>query len=44
MFFIMICTSVLSQATILNAYHSLIETEDFTFNQNTLDVTGRNTL
>ncbi len=43
MVFIMVCTSVLSQTIVLNACHPLIETEDYTFNQKVLDVTGRNT-
>ena len=41
--FILVGTNILAQTITLNACHPLIETEDYTFNQKTLDVTGRNT-
>lgn len=41
--FILVGASAFSQTIVLNACHALIENQDYTFNQKTLDVTGRYT-
>lgn len=39
----MVGSNMLAQTITLNTCHPLIENQDYTFNQKTLDVTGRNT-